>query len=171
MFAMGLCAVLVVAVVNLAGAQQTIVVPPTIDKSFWVNKDTVSNEYLEQMALFLAQLELNVSPKSVDYQNQVLLTYVHPSEYGVLRTEMEVQAQRLKKESVSSWFVPAQVQTDGKGKRVAIAGELTTFVGDKVASRQPTVYVVEFRYSSGKLYLKSFQKGESNDPLGLRSAG
>ncbi len=43
--------VLALAVVlNLLGAVRTVVVPPSINKSFWVTRDKASGEYLEQMA-------------------------------------------------------------------------------------------------------------------------
>ncbi|MGZ5165118.1 MAG: TraE/TraK family type IV conjugative transfer system protein, partial [Burkholderiales bacterium] len=42
-----------VVIVNLIGVERTIVVPPAIEKTFWVTKDRVSKEYLEQMASFV----------------------------------------------------------------------------------------------------------------------
>ena len=51
---------------RLVGYERVIVVPPAVHKSFWVENDRVSAEYLEQMGYFLIQLALNVTPQSVD---------------------------------------------------------------------------------------------------------
>ena len=51
-------------------------VPPHINKTFWIDGEKVSPEYLEQMGLFVLQLAVNNTPSSVDYNNQVLLRYV-----------------------------------------------------------------------------------------------
>jgi hypothetical protein len=67
--------ILAVFAVRLAGHERIVVVPPTIHKTFWVESDRVSSEYLEQMGYFLMQLTLNVTPQSVDHQAKVLLQY------------------------------------------------------------------------------------------------
>ena len=69
------------AIVNLIGRERTIVVPPTIEKTFWVTKDHVSKEYLEQMASFVAWLILDVTPATVDWKKDILLNYVAPEQH------------------------------------------------------------------------------------------
>ena len=55
-----------VVILNLLGTVRTVVVPPSIDKTFWVTRDKASNEYLEQMGSFIAWLVLDVTPASID---------------------------------------------------------------------------------------------------------
>ena len=73
--------VLAVFAVRLSGHERVVVVPPTIHKTFWVESDRVSSEYLEQMGYFLMQLTLNVTPQSVDHQAKVLLQYAAPAQF------------------------------------------------------------------------------------------
>ena len=80
--------------------------PPTINKSFWVESDKVSADYLEQMGYFLAQLVLNVTPQSVDYQSNLLLQYAAPASYGELKTAMAVAGERLKRDGAATVFSP-----------------------------------------------------------------
>ena len=51
-----------------------------------IESERVSAEYLEQMAYFLLQLTLNVTPQSIDHQSRVLLQYAAPASYGELRS-------------------------------------------------------------------------------------
>ncbi len=52
-------------ILNLLTSVRTVVVPPAINKSFWVTSDKASSEYLEQMASFMAWLVLDVTPASI----------------------------------------------------------------------------------------------------------
>lgn len=79
---------LAVSTCSLIGRERIILVPPTISKSFWIDKAKVSGDYLDQMALFLIQLILNVSPRSVDFQSKILLQYAAPEAYAELKAMM-----------------------------------------------------------------------------------
>ena len=46
--------VALLVILNLLGTTRTVVVPPSLNKSFWVTRDRASSEYLEQMGAFLA---------------------------------------------------------------------------------------------------------------------
>ena len=54
-----------VVILNLLGTVRTVVVPPSLNKTFWVTRDKASNEYLEQMGSFIAWLVLDVTPASI----------------------------------------------------------------------------------------------------------
>ena len=47
LLALGQCLALV-AILNLLGSVRTVVVPPAVNKSFWVDRDRASSEYLER---------------------------------------------------------------------------------------------------------------------------
>ena len=55
-----------VVILNLLGTVRTVIVPPSINKSFWVSRDKASGEYLEQMGSFVAWLVLDVTPATID---------------------------------------------------------------------------------------------------------
>ena len=81
--------------VRQAGRERVVVVPPAIHKTFWVEAERASPEYLEQMGYFLAQLTLNVTPQSVEHQSRLLLQYAAPASWGDLRTAMAANAETL----------------------------------------------------------------------------
>src|SRR5688500_486280 len=83
-----LIACLVVSLVinlKLIGMERTIIVPPTIEKTFWVTNDRASKEYLEQMASFIAWLVLDVTPATIDWKKDILLNYVPPEQHGLMK--------------------------------------------------------------------------------------
>jgi len=150
---------------RLVGYERVIVVPPAVHKSFWVENDRVSAEYLEQMGYFLMQLALNVTPQSVDYQSRLLLQYVAPASYGEVKTAMTVVAERLKRDGASTVFSARNVTTDERALKVSIQGSLTTFIGDRRVSDVTKSYLVELQYALGKLTIKSFKEATVNDSL------
>lgn len=150
---------------RLIGSERVIVVPPAVHKSFWVENDKVSAEYLEQMSYFLIQLALNVTPQSVDYQSKLLLQYVAPASYGEIKTAMTIVGERLKRDGASTVFSARNLTTDEHALKVAIQGSLTTFIGDRRVSEVTKSYLVQLQYAAGKLTIKSFKEVTVNDPL------
>lgn len=148
------------AVVSLAGSGRTVVLPPSVEKSFWVEKDTVSASYLEQMAGYIAYLALQSSPATVDYQNKHLLEYVSPANYGQVKQEMEYFADRLKKANTSQVFVPKAYEVNETQKLVLVQGNMTTYVNEKQVAQKDAAINIKFEVVHGKLYVKSLKEEE-----------
>ena len=118
---MGVNLLLAVSALRLAGHERVVLVPPTIHKSFWVEAERVSPEYLEQMGYFLLQLTLNVTPQSVDQQAKLLLQYAAPASYGELRTALAAAAERIKRDSAATVFSAQDISVDAERLRVGRA--------------------------------------------------
>ena len=131
--------VLAVFAARLSGHERIVIVPPNIHKTFWVESDRVSSEYLEQMGYFLMQLTLNVTPQSVDHQAKLLLQYAAPASFGELRTALLAAAERLKRDGAST------------------------------VSEVSKAYAIELQYAGGRMFLKAFRETNPNDPLELQS--
>ena len=157
--------ILAVFVIRMAGHERIVVVPPMVHKTFWVEADRVSPEYLEQMGYFLMQLTLNVTPQSVDHQSKVLLTYAAPAAFGELRTALAATAARLKRDGAATVFSAQDITVDERTMKVGVRGQLTTYVSDRRVSEVAKGYAIEFLYSAGRIYLKAFRETHPNDPL------
>jgi len=141
--------------------------PPQIEKGFWVEADQVSRDYLDQMALFVLQLAFNVTPASVDFQNAALLKYAAPEAHGALEKAGRLSAERVKRDQISTLFSPRSVLHDkADGLRVAIQGELTTFVTDKASPPRAMTVLVAFRYDGGRTVVTSLKEISQDDPFG-----
>jgi len=153
------------------GMEKTVIVPPVIEKSFWVSGNEVSKNYLEQMAYWYAGLALNVTPSTGEYQKQQFLHYATPSDTGRIAAEMTLRLDFLSKNNTSTLFTAQTLNTDEKLMKVAIVGELDTFVGDKRASARRAVFVVGFKYLNGRLYVSEFKETSEQDMFGAGTAG
>ncbi|TXF11198.1 type IV conjugative transfer system protein TraE [Pelomicrobium methylotrophicum] len=159
------------AMIRLAGAEKTVLVPPEIRRSFWVSGNAVSREYLEEMAYWYAGLALNVTPAVSDYQNSLFLKYAAPSEYGRLQAEMGARAEFLKRNNTATQFSVRNVTTDEKGLKVALSGVLVTWTSDKKAGERNATYLVGFRFMNGRLYVSEFKETSDQNPFGDAAAG
>lgn len=165
MGSLGVNLVLAVFAVRLAGHERIVLVPPAIHKSFWVEAERASPEYLEQMAYFLLQLTLNVTPQSVDHQARLLLQYAAPASFGELRTTLAAAAERLKRDSAATVFSAQDITVDERRLRVGVRGQLTTFISDRRVSELAKGYALEFETRAGRIFLKSFAETRPHDPL------
>lgn len=148
-----------------SGRERVVLVPPTVHKTFWVESERASAEYLQQMAYFLMQLTLDVTPHSVDHQASVLLQYAAPASYGELRSTMAATAARLKRDGASTLFSPRDLVVDEATQRVGVRGQLTTFVSDRRVSEVSKAYAIELQYAGGRIFLKAFRETPPHDPL------
>lgn len=147
-----------VIILSLLGTERTIVVPPSIDKTFWVTKDRVSKEYLEQMGAFVAWLILDVAPASIDWKKDILLNYVTPDQHGAMKTRQELEAERLKKMNASTFFLPQQLVPNEEAQSVTVVGRLRTQVNGQDTYADTKVYLVEFKHTGGRVHLKTFKE-------------
>jgi len=152
-----------------AGRERVVVVPPAIHKTFWVEAERASPEYLEQMGYFLAQLTLNVTPQNVEHQSRLLLQYAAPASWGELRTAMAANADRIKRDGASTVFSPQDLQVDEGTQRVGLRGLLTTFISDRRVSEVSKGYAIELQQTNGRIFLKTFSETNPNDPLETQS--
>lgn len=162
-------AVLAVLAVRQSGRERVVLVPPAIHKTFWVESERASPEYLEQMGYFLAQLTLNVTPQSVEHQSRLLLQYAAPASWGELRTAMAANADRIKRDGASTVFSPQDLQVDEATQRVGLRGLLTTFISDRRVSEVSKGYAIELQQTNGRIFLKTFRETNPNDPLETQS--
>ena len=150
--------VALIVILQLLGTVRTVVVPPSLSKTFWVTADQASSEYLEQMGSFVAWLILDVTPSTIDWKKDILLGYVEPDQYGPLRTRQEVEAERLKRINAATVFAPQQLVPSEEGQSIVIRGRLRTLVNGFETANDLKAYRVEFSYAGARMHLKSFKE-------------
>jgi len=150
--------VALLVILNLIGTVRTVVVPPTIDKTFWVSRDKASGEYLEQMGGFMSWLVLDVTPSSIDWKKNILLGYVEPDQYGALKTRQEVEAERLKRINASTMFMPQQLVPSEDKQSVVVRGRLRTLVNGFETANDLKAYLIEFSFNGARMHLKTFKE-------------
>lgn len=161
---------------RIAGSERTILVPPSIDKTFWVTRDRASGEYLEQMAGFVTWLMLDVSPGTVDWKREQLLKYVPPVHHQTLKTRMELEADRLRRNNASTSFLVQQFTTDETAQSVLITGRLRRQInGTDVGEPETRSYLAQFQYTGGRVHIQTFKEVANAQPgqarVGAAGAG
>jgi len=129
-------------ILNLLGTVRTVIVPPSINKSFWVIRDKASSEYLS----------------SIDWKKDMLLGYVESDQYGALKTRQEVEAERLKRINATTVFAPQQLVPSEDAQNVVVRGRLRTLVNGFETANEAKAYLVEFSYSGARMHLKTFKE-------------
>lgn len=148
----------VISVFAVLGSERTVLVPPTLSKSFWVDGKKVSSEYLEQMGSFMSWLILDLSPQSIAWKSDILLDYVSPEQFGALKTRQNLEADRLKRLNASTYFATQQVAVREQEQEVEIRGRLRTQVNGQETTNEPKAYAVRFSYEGGRIHLQSFKE-------------
>jgi len=157
-------------IVRTLGMERTIIVPPEINKTFWLTSNTVSKDYLDQMAYWYSGLVLNATQFTGEYQKQMFLRYATPGDAGRLSAEMDARIDYLTKNNASTQFAALSLNTDEKTMKVAITGDLSTFIGDKRISGKRVVYAISFKYINGRLYVSEFKETNEQDIFGTNIA-
>ena len=148
-----------------------ILTPPVLEKSFWVEGNNLSQEYLEQMGLYVLQLNLNVSPNSVRYFGRKMLEITDPRAHPVITKRIDVTAARLERDAVSTVFSPQDVFVDVKQhpNKIAFSGKLVTLLSDKRIAEFVKTYVIEFGWVGNKTVVVDFRETNDRDPLGVKT--
>lgn len=146
----------------MVGRERIVVVPPTIEKSFWVSSSGVSSDYLSEMTRFFVMLRLNVTPDNSAAQRDILLRYTDPSVYGELKSLLVQEADKMQDQHVSLAFYPTKdIQTNTKKLKAMVEGDLKSYVGETALPVKHVKYLVSYRYHTGKLFITSFEEVKS----------
>lgn len=150
--------VALVVILNILSTVRTVVVPPTLNKTFWVSGDKASTEYLEQMGSFVAWLILDVTPSTIDWKKDILLGYVDPAQYGALKTRQEVEAERLKRINAVTAFAPQQLVASEDTQSLVVRGRLRTLVNGFETANDLKAYRIEFGHAGARMHVLAFKE-------------
>ena len=152
--------------INALTKQTTIILePPSRSKTIAVVGDKVDGAWLEEMGAWVAHMILDASPHSIGWQQEQLLKWVHPSTHGQMQQEMAVQAKRLIDTNASTVFWLQQLAPDVERQRVALVGQLDTYVnGVKVpGSSRNMSFLVQFEAKGGRMQIKEWKEVPGDD--------
>lgn len=134
-------------------SERVVIVPPVIEKEFWLDANNVSATYLEQFGYFIGQLILTKSSQSASSQRATILRHTSPSFSNVLGKKLIEEERKLEKEQASYVFFPTNIYTNIESKKVVITGNRTTYVSDKIVSNAEEKYVLSFAFNGSRLLL------------------
>lgn len=156
---------LILAVKNVE-RERTIVSPPVVRDTFWVDSNDADPKYLQEMSTYFVLLTNNISPSNVEYQNKLFLNYVNPNQQGALSAQLMEQAQRVKRNQLVTMFYIKGFKIDSYANKVVVNGQLDTLIGDKLISSMDKYYRLGYQIVNAKLYINEYGEVKSNNPWG-----
>ena len=147
-------------VLTTSTQEKTIVTPPVLEKAFWVQGEKVAPEYLEMMATFFAGLALSYTKDNIEGQVALFLRYTDPEAHGELATRLNAEAEKIRRNNLSSVFYPVEVRVREKSQQIAITGDLVTMVGEQVTGRRRAVFALRLHYRNGRLFVAEFKESQ-----------
>ncbi len=136
--------------------QQIIIIPPHLDKSFIVQGDKASSDYIEQMTRYLSQMLLTYHRSNAESQFNTVMNYVDPKYYGPIYNKYKKDLERIKKNKISSTFHIMKMNI--YGNNALIEGEVTIVIDEKIVSKKMKAYEMNFSYANRQFYMSKFQE-------------
>lgn len=149
----------VLVVLQVFKNEKTIIVPPAIHSSFWVDSTSVSPSYLEQFGLYIGQLLLSKTAETSDSQKEILLKNTYAGFSGMLNKKLNEEGKKMKEEGTSYMFYPLSVDVKPGSLDVAISGDRISYLKEKKLSSKKETYTLSFIYSGGRLLLSGIRSG------------
>ncbi len=134
--------------------EKTILVPAPFTKSFWVQGDEVSKEYLEEMGVYISKLLLDLSPGNVVHNHKALLRYASPEAYGSLKKQFLKEEENYTSLQLSTHFKPTSVTANPQTLNVEVKGILTSYVASKEIKTSSEVVFLKFTSQGSGLLLE-----------------
>lgn len=146
--------------------EKVILLPPKLERSVWVQGSDVSDSYLEQMAVYIAELSLSYHPDNVDYRVQQFLRYTDPTAYGELAKGLQSDAVSIKRNRVSAAFYPKSVRLRPTDRKALVTGIQTRMVGGESMDERQLSLLLSFSKGSSIL-ITQMQEVQENafDPF------
>lgn len=150
---------------TLQNTHRETLVPPTINKTFWVDDQQIDASYLEQMANFLIQLAFNNTPVNAEYNAKMLLKYVGPGSYGKLERYLMANVRELRKNNTSTLFSVRAISVLKEENAVAFSGVVTTYIADRRVSERSKTFLVRFGFDAGRVYIQDMLEVDPKEPF------
>jgi type IV conjugative transfer system protein TraE len=159
---LGLTAILLAIIVILSlylllRSEKTIILPPEVRREFWAAGNRFSPEYLEEQAVYVIHLALDVNQMNYPYNTEILMRYADAETCAHLKEKFEKTLKTLKKNNASTQFEVKDATVFPDQNIVHVKGILNCFVGSKRINSYSEIYEVKFKTFRGRLFLKDFQ--------------
>jgi len=143
--------VLVVTVSN----KTIVILPPKVDKEFYVVGNTLSKSYLEQVAFYLSDRILSVSPTNANISFEIVAPFLSTNidEQQVIKKTLKEQAKLVIAENLFQSFYPNKFFVNEKDSIMSVTGVLRKFIGDMFVQSKEQKVDYHYKIKSGRLII------------------
>jgi len=146
-------------VILVLSRQNTVihVVPPKVEREYWVSATNASHEYIQQMASFYLTTILTVNPDNAKFVARTFLSYLTPEARGRLEATLIGEASYIKSRGLTQAFYPASINFISS-KRLSVTGTLLQWVGGKVVSQRNATYNLTLEPTDYAILISDFER-------------
>ncbi len=137
-------------------SRTVIVMPPKVEKEFWVSGEELSYSYLEQIGEYLADRILNVSPAIVDKSLASVYPFLttNPEELEAIKEVFASYTNSIKNNDWWQSFYPMKVIVDPQNQTLAVEGILKKFTGNTYIGEERRTIVFKFTVQQGRFIVR-----------------
>lgn len=152
-------AVIGVLFANLAGRKVVVILPPKVDKEFWVSGRKVSNTYLEQVGLFIADRLMSVSPSNVEDSLASIYPFLttEPTTLKKLKSFFAEYISEIKENSYWQSFYPMRVDIVPKNRKIVVRGIVKKLSGNVYLGEERKSVEITFRIKNGRFLVEKLE--------------
>jgi type IV conjugative transfer system protein TraE len=154
---------LILSVCLLKKDTTTILVPNTFNSSISISHKIPSNDYLEAMSRDVIYTMFNLTPDNINYAEKSILSFVHSSSYGIVKSQMNLIKDTITSKKFSTAFYPNSMYPDNTTLSVVVDGTLYTYLGAKEVAKEKKSYEIKYDYTSSKLTLLGIEEVVEDD--------
>jgi conjugal transfer pilus assembly protein TraE len=145
---------------------RTILVPPEIDRAFWVDGTNIDPTHMEQMATYVVNLYTTFTPHNIGYNSDILLKQVDAKAYKDLAVRFKQREVKVRKQALSQVFYPNEIRIDEKTHTAVVFGSLSQFIVDKALGKATVhAFLVRFGNSNGYMSITALREVDGRDPF------
>lgn len=146
--------------------ENTILVPPQLDRSVTVGWNTADGAYIKSFAMYVATLAGNITPKNVNFVTENLSTLVSPRIYADVRKGLLAQAKNsnfVRNAGSTHFIVNSMIYEDLTG-RVYVMGSLKTDGANNANQVKLVIYDMVIKMVDGKPVVDAITNYEGSEP-------
>lgn len=149
-----------ILIYRAAQTQKVIILPPRVDKEFWVSGNEVSNAYLEQVGLYIADRLLSVSSENVDFSLNTIMPFMttEPQLIKAIKDKFIEFTRIIKVNNISQIFYPVKV--DIKKDELIIDGTLKKLTGNVLMSETKPKLKLKYTINNGRFVILNIELTE-----------
>ncbi len=140
--------------------EKTILVPGGLSRPLWVQGETLSPQYIEEVARYFANLLLVYQKSTARAQFDEVLRFVSPEIYAQVKTELDREADRISRTQISSIFYLTGIHV--VNHTAFVSGQTRAFVGATLAAEKEKIYQFDFAQGEGGLRITAFKEVRRN---------
>ena len=146
-------------VFSLYSKKTVVILPPKVEKEFWVSGNTLSSSYLEQVAYYIADRVMTVSPQNVESSLDMIRPFfsTDPEDLKALDRVFIRIVRTVKENDYYQVFYPLRFMIDRKKNRLIVEGMVRKMSGMQYIGQERKTVSIEFYVRNGRFFVKGIE--------------